>query len=108
MPVWRCHIDHTVDAALGGATCEPNLAHLCVGHHVLKHASEWQVLQLAGGVLEWTSPTGRVYIDRPEPTLRFVTDLVDPPVRHLLHVWRTAPPDDPVWTSREYGSPPPF
>jgi len=46
MPVWRCDIDHTVDAALGGATCECNLEDLCQGHHTLKHASECQVVQL--------------------------------------------------------------
>ncbi len=108
MPVWRCDLDHTRDAAHGGATAEQNLAHLCRGHHVLKHASEWRVSQLGGGLLEWTSPTGRVYADRPEPTLRFVPELADPPVRQLLHVWRTAAPDDPVWSFRPDGDPPPF
>ena len=72
IPFWRCDIDHTHDAALGGETSEANLAHLCRGHHVLKHASEWRVRQLGAGVLEWVSPTGRTYVDRPEPTLRFV------------------------------------
>jgi hypothetical protein len=32
---------------------------------MLKHNSPWHVEQRAGGVLEWTSPTGRGYIDRP-------------------------------------------
>ncbi|MEV8268538.1 DUF222 domain-containing protein [Microbacterium sp. NPDC076911] len=61
----RCDIDHTVDAALGGATEARNLAHLCRRHHSLKHATAWRVVQHAGGVLEWTSPVGRVYTDRP-------------------------------------------
>ncbi|GAA1993290.1 HNH endonuclease signature motif containing protein [Microbacterium pumilum] len=74
MPVWRCDVDHTVDAALGGATCVCNLANLCRRHHTLKHASDWIVRQLGGGVLEWTSPTRRRYIDRPPSTVSFVPD----------------------------------
>jgi hypothetical protein len=74
MPVWRCDADHTVDAALGGPTSHGNLANLCRRHHTLKHASEWKVRQLGGGVLEWTSLTGRKYLDRPPMTVRFVPD----------------------------------
>jgi hypothetical protein len=74
MPIWRCDVDHTVDAAKGGPTSEPNLANLCRRHHTLKHASDWQVRQLGGGVLEWTSLTGRRYLDRPPATVRFVPD----------------------------------
>lgn len=105
MPVWRCDVDHTIDAARGGPTCACNLEDLCQGHHTLKHASEWQVVQLAGGVLQWTSPTGRVYIDKPEPTLRFVPD---DSAGTLLRTWRTAAPDDPVWTFTPDGDPPAF
>jgi hypothetical protein len=71
--VWRCDVDHTVDVAHGGQTCEHNLAHLCRRHHSLKHHTAWKVVQLSGGVLVWTSPEGRTYTDRPPPTLRFVT-----------------------------------
>jgi hypothetical protein len=81
-PVWRCEVDHTIDAAKGGSTSECNLAHLCKRHHILKHGSEWTVRQLGGGVLEWRSPTGRGYLDRPPATVRFVPDLAfdgDPP-----------------------------
>ncbi|WP_243728530.1 HNH endonuclease signature motif containing protein [Microbacterium sp. BK668] len=77
-PVWRCDIDHTVDAALGGPTDCRNLAHLCKRHHVLKHNSAWRVRQSSGGVLEWTSPTGRVYRDHSEPVVRF-TPAAHPP-----------------------------
>ncbi|WP_346058687.1 HNH endonuclease signature motif containing protein, partial [Leucobacter alluvii] len=45
VPVARCDLDHTVDAAFGGPTSTANLAHLCRGHHVLKHHSEWAVRQ---------------------------------------------------------------
>ncbi len=65
VPVHRCDIDHTIDAALGGSTSTDNLASLCRGHHVLKHQSEWKVRQENAGVLRWTSPAGRKHVDRP-------------------------------------------
>lgn len=69
-------IDHTRDAALGGATAHENLGHLCRRHHTLKHHSPWQVEQRPGGLFAWTSPTGRTYIDRPPPpnTVTFTED----------------------------------
>jgi hypothetical protein len=78
-PVRRCDVDHTHDAALGGPTEIHNLAHLCRRHHTLKHATEWQVKQVGGGSLEWTSPTGLIYIDVPTPTLRFIPSGDPPP-----------------------------
>ena len=88
MPVRRCDVDHTVDAAKGGPTCERNLANLCRRHHTLKHASDWKVRQLGGGVLEWTSPTRRRYLDRPASTVTFVAD--------------------PAFAVADDGDPPPF
>ncbi|WP_223628364.1 HNH endonuclease signature motif containing protein [Microbacterium sp. EST19A] len=69
----KCDLDHNVAAATGGQTCHDNLAAFCRRHHMLKHHSPWHVRQQAGGVLEWTSPTGRVYIDEPpaQNTVRF-------------------------------------
>lgn len=61
----KCDLDHNHAASAGGATCETNLASFCRRHHVLKHHSPWHVEQKPGGVVEWTSPTGRTYIDRP-------------------------------------------
>ncbi|MGM1017955.1 MAG: DUF222 domain-containing protein [Actinomycetota bacterium] len=61
----RCDDDHSVDHARGGATDVDNLAGKCRRHHVTKHHTAWRVLQHPGGVVEWTSPTGRTYIDRP-------------------------------------------
>ncbi|WP_298943251.1 HNH endonuclease signature motif containing protein [uncultured Microbacterium sp.] len=75
-PIWRCDVDHTIDHALGGATEVCNLAHLCRRHHVLKHHTAWTVKQKPGGILEWTSPTGRVYPDVPARVLTFA---VGPP-----------------------------
>lgn len=84
MPVWRSDIDHTIDAALGGPTSSDNLAHACRAHHIVKHASRWKVRQRGGGVLEWTSPLGKIYIDTPDAVLRFTAE---------------SPPDteDPGW-----------
>jgi len=68
----RCEIDHTIDAALGGPTALWNLAHLCQRHHSMKQFTRWRVRQLPRGVLEWTSPTGRVYReDAPAPPVAF-------------------------------------
>ncbi|GAA1318740.1 DUF222 domain-containing protein [Leucobacter albus] len=71
VPATRCDIDHTIDAARGGATSTANLAHLCRGHHTLKHHTDWTVRQEANGVMTWTSPTGRVHHDRPPSRVRF-------------------------------------
>lgn len=61
----KCDLDHNHAAASGGPTSDTNLSAFCRRHHMLKHNSPWHVEQRAGGVLEWTSPTGRGYIDRP-------------------------------------------
>lgn len=61
----KCDLDHHHAASTGGATCETNLASFCRRHHVLKHHSPWHVEQKPGGVVEWTSPTGRTYVDTP-------------------------------------------
>jgi len=58
-------LDHTHDAALGGATETGNLAGLCRRHHMLKHHTRWTIRQTGAGVLEWTSPSGRKYTDSP-------------------------------------------
>jgi hypothetical protein len=77
-PARRCDIDHTVARQHDGPTELGNLAHLCRRHHVLKHHSAWRVRQQPDGVLEWTSPTGRIYPDRPARVLTFLT-ADDPP-----------------------------
>lgn len=87
-PVWRCDADHTIAHEDGGPTCCCNLAHLCRGHHVVKHNCAWGVRQLPGGVLEWTSPAGRIYNDIPARTLAFTAGAV--PIDQA-----TGPPGDP-------------
>ena len=71
VPAQRCDLDHTVDAALGGATSTQNLAHLCRGHHTLKHHGGWQLSQSEGGVAHWVGPRGRPYREEPPSTVRF-------------------------------------
>jgi hypothetical protein len=70
----RCDLDHTVAWVEGGPTAADNLAHLCRHHHVLKHRhgplGRWQVRHRRSGapegVLEWTSPAGRVHVTYPQ------------------------------------------
>lgn len=69
--VWRCDIDHTIPYSEGGLTEAGNLAHLCPGHHTIKHLPGWSVRQLEPGVLEWTTPHGNVVIDRCDTPVRF-------------------------------------
>jgi hypothetical protein len=60
-PAAKSDIDHTQDWQYDGGTDLDNLAHLCEGHHRLKHLSQWSVIQEPGGVLVWTSPGKRTY-----------------------------------------------
>ncbi|MDT0117430.1 DUF222 domain-containing protein [Microbacterium sp. PRF11] len=76
-PAVRCEVDHNLDHALGGKTHVCNLCHFCQRHHTQKQFTRWQVRQLPGGVIEFTSPTGRIYTDHPlpySPAVRFVGD----------------------------------
>ncbi|MDD7963515.1 HNH endonuclease signature motif containing protein [Microbacterium thalli] len=93
----RCEIDHTIDHALGGHTHIFNLAHLCQRHHSMKQFTKWQVRQVGGGVLEWTSPRGRVYReDVPVPSVCFVPESA------------AAPPGQPGDPGGPPDDPPPF
>jgi hypothetical protein len=75
MPASRCDIDHNVAWADGGDTAIWNHAPLCEGHHTVRHHTQWRIEQVpdSGGVIRWTSPSGRVYLVEPErrtPTFR--------------------------------------
>ncbi|GAA1603416.1 HNH endonuclease signature motif containing protein [Leucobacter chromiireducens] len=93
VPVNRCDIDHTIPAADGGTTSTDNLAHLCRGHHTMKHNSDWDHRLLPDGTMRWRSPTGRVYDDEPPSRVRF-----------LKHENTGTPPPGPSATR---SSPPP-
>jgi hypothetical protein len=79
VPAFRCDKDHTIDAATGGPTDVGNLADACRRHHVGKHGTAWTVRQCGGGIIEWTSPAGRSYRDRPPAVVRFVPAEDAPP-----------------------------
>ena len=80
MPARRCDVDHGQDYALGGETSHGNLACFCRRHHTLKGETPWRVIHHPGGVLEFTSPGGATYIDKPPPVfVGFVPDVEAPP-----------------------------
>ena len=72
LPAERCDVDHTFDWNYGGKTELKNLAPLCRGHHTVKHHTPWTVKQAPDGtgVLTWTSPAGRNYVNEPENRAR--------------------------------------
>ncbi|MCQ2001222.1 HNH endonuclease [Arthrobacter zhaoxinii] len=57
----NCELDHTLPWASNGPTEHGNLAHLCRKHHRFKTVGLWKARQPAPGVIEWTSPMGRIY-----------------------------------------------
>ncbi len=59
-PAVGCDLDHTEEWP-HGTTDACNLACLCRLHHRLKTHTDWQVTHLGQGVLQWISPTGRIY-----------------------------------------------
>ncbi|MFF8817940.1 DUF222 domain-containing protein [Leucobacter sp. NPDC015123] len=71
VPTHRCDVDHTIAAEDGGPTSVENLAHLCRGHHMLKHHSDWDVQQEKDGTMVWASPTGRIHRDTPASRVLF-------------------------------------
>ncbi|MFM9653698.1 hypothetical protein ACKI1S_47575, partial [Streptomyces galilaeus] len=67
----------------------------------------WNVRQLPGGVLEWTSPTGRTYIDEPlpySPAVRFLPDDAAPESPPT----EPPPPSDPAPSTGYEREPAPF
>ncbi|MEI3865644.1 DUF222 domain-containing protein [Microbacterium sp. CCNWLW134] len=71
-PAKLCDKDHSRDFALGGPTSNDNLCNECVRHHTLKHATNWHVEQLPGGILTFTSPGGKNYDSHPPLRVAFV------------------------------------
>ena len=69
-------IDHTLEWGEGGDTHHGNLAHLCRRHHRFKTLGFWKASQPAPGIMEWTSPGGRVY--RTEPFLALASPCLEP------------------------------
>lgn len=75
IPAINCEVDHNDDYAKGGKTEHGNLCHLCQRHHSMKQFTAWRIRQLDGGILQFTSPTGRIYTDHPPPvSVHFTPD----------------------------------
>ncbi|MEO6082214.1 MAG: DUF222 domain-containing protein [Umezawaea sp.] len=58
----RCDIDHTI-AFPEGETSAANLGVMCRAHHRVKQDRRWNVEQTSPGRFEWTTPTGRTYVN---------------------------------------------
>ncbi|MCC9205049.1 HNH endonuclease [Arthrobacter sp. zg-Y769] len=82
-------IDHTTDWAKGGPTDHRNLEHLCRRHHRFKTLGYWKARQPSPGIIEWTSPTGRVYRTEPFLELGSSHPVAEPPTdrREPEGVW---------------------
>jgi hypothetical protein len=68
-PALHSEIDHSRAAGFGGPTDAGNLASLCGPHHRMKHATTWKLVNRGDGILDWTSPTGKVHTTYPATTL---------------------------------------
>ena len=64
-----CDTDHTLSVVDGGSTVADDLGPFCTSDHLFKHDPDtgWTVRQTRPGRFEWTSPTGRVHIEEPNP-----------------------------------------
>ena len=78
-PATECDIDHREDWALGGKTDIENMGAFCESHHALKQAAGWTVVQMPGGRLHFTAPSGLEYDDDPPPRVMFMPDGVGGP-----------------------------
>jgi Domain of unknown function (DUF222) len=65
-PVKHCDLDHTQEWQNGGRNAHDNLSHLCPAHHDEKHHTPIRMQHLPDGTIEWTMPSGHIYIDEPE------------------------------------------
>ncbi|UWX97422.1 HNH endonuclease [Arthrobacter zhaoxinii] len=97
-------IDHTTDWARGGPTDHGNLEHLCRRHHRFKTLGYWKACQPAPGVIEWTSPTGRVY--KTDPFLELGPP--DPAAEQATHPPHAQQPTDPGQKDPRQEPAPPF
>ena len=68
---FRADVDHTHDAARGGATSVVNLAVLCRRHHTMKHHAGMTMTQHPDGDIEWVTALGRRKRERPPSRVMF-------------------------------------
>jgi len=77
-----------------GVTAHDNLAHLCRPNHALKTQTRWTVARQPGGVLTWTSPTGREFVTEPATVLPTVLP-TGPPITPAKGAVADLPDDPP-------------
>jgi hypothetical protein len=63
----HCDVDHTNDWASSKDSRRCNLACLCRKHHLFKHLTGCDLIQIKPGILGWTTPLGQRHVTRPEP-----------------------------------------
>jgi len=67
MAARHCDVDHTDDWVSSKDSRRCNLACLCRKHHLFKHLTGSDLIQIAPGILGWTTPLGQRHVTRPEP-----------------------------------------
>jgi hypothetical protein len=67
MAARHCDVDHTDDWMSSKDSRRCNLACLCRKHHLFKHLTGSDLIQIRPGILGWTTPLGQRYVTRPEP-----------------------------------------
>ncbi len=105
----RCDHDHRTTWDAGGATCPCNLDTLCRFHHRTKTFTAWTAVRdQQANTLTWTSPLGRVHIDRPAPDLPTGTPLNLSDRLDLVSasVGESAPGDGPAAENCDSDDPP--
>ncbi len=60
-----CDLEHQIPWEDGGETNEANLNAICSRHHHAKHEAGWQPDRQPDGTIQWTSPTGHRYREKP-------------------------------------------
>jgi hypothetical protein len=67
MAARHCDVDHTDEWTSSKDSRRCNLACLCRKHHLFKHLTGSDLIQIRPGILGWTTPLGQRYVTRPEP-----------------------------------------
>jgi hypothetical protein len=67
MAARHCDVDHTDDWTSSKDSRRCNLACLCRKHHLFKHLTGSDLIQIRPGILGWTTPLGQRYVTRPDP-----------------------------------------
>jgi hypothetical protein len=68
-PARVCDIDHTQPWVEGGKTLTCNLGCLCRAHHLFRHSTGCELIQLSPGAFTWQTPRSLQYVTRQDPPL---------------------------------------